>query len=347
LSTRLQAGAAVALSRLPDRAKIAVGGGRPVLVDGPELDPGMQLILRVARLRGQDTFISPTAQDPVAERRRIHEDSAVAQGRRTPVGAVRGVEVPGAGGPLAARHYAPPDASDAAPLLVYVHGGGWVVGDLDTHDEFCRLLCRHALVHVLALDYRLAPEHPFPEPVEDVAAALRWALQHAGTLGADPARVAIGGDSAGGNLAAVVAQERAGADGPQPALQVLVYPSVDLASSTRSKELFAAGFYLDAHSRHWCESRYVGAADATDPRISPLRGDLRGVPPAIVLTAAFDPLRDEGEAYAHALREAGVQAVDFRAAGMIHGFVNMTGINGAARDNVMILCGMIRAALTR
>jgi acetyl esterase len=346
LADRVQLGLAGALSALPDSAKLRLSGRPRTVLDGQTLDPSLQLTLRIAARRGSPSFIRPGATDPVAERRRIAADSALAQGRRTAVGDVRELTVDGGSGPRRARHYAPAPQAGAGPepVLVFAHGGGWVVGDLDSHDEACRLLCRHANLHVLSVDYRLAPEHPFPAGLADVIAATRWALREAASLGADPARVAVGGDSAGGNLAAATCQALAGE--PSPALQVLIYPSTDFVEPTRSQELFGEGFFLDAHSRAWCEERYVTRElDRADPRLSPLRGQLTGLPPAIVLTAAFDPLRDEGERYAAALREAGGHAVTYRVPGMIHGFINMTGVNRGARDAVVCLAGMVRGAL--
>ena len=347
LLDRMAGAAAGALFGLPDRVKLRLAGGAPTVVDGETLDPGLQLMLRLAALRGAGTLISADATDPVAERRRIVADGALTQGARTPVGEVRDLAVDGGAGALRARHYAPPGFEDghARPLLLFAHGGGWVVGGLDTHDELCRLLCRHADLHLVSIDYRLAPEHPFPAGLEDVIAATRWALREAGTLGADPSRVALGGDSAGGNLAAAACQVLA-EGGPAPALQVLIYPSVVFDAQTRSQQLFGEGFFLDARSRAWCQSRYAGPdVDRSDPRLSPMRGSLSGLPPAIVVTAAFDPLRDEGEAYAAALREAGGNVIAYRVPGMIHGFANMTGINRAARDAVLCLAGIVRAEL--
>lgn len=367
----LQAVSAAALAGLPPAAALRLAGGS-VTVDGQELDPGIALTLRLARLRGSGSFIDPMATDPATERRRMRRDAALAQGAPTPVGPVRELVAPGPRGPIAARHYVPPQrgarhhappqraARDGGaqtgasavtprwPLLVYAHGGGWVTGDLDTHDELCRLICRHARVHVLALDYALAPEHPFPAGLEDVVAGVDWAMREAEGLGADPARVAVGGDSAGGNLVTVACQELVREGGPLPCLQVLIYPAVDRGRSRRSDDLFGEGFFLDRHSRRWCERYYPGdAIPDDDPRISPLRGELRGLPAAIVLTAAFDPLRDEGEEYAAALRTAGVPVVGHRALGMIHGFANMTGVSRAARDQVLILAGMIAASMAR
>jgi acetyl esterase len=345
-----QALAARALGSLPGGAQRVLSGRRRTELDGQVLDPGIQLLLSAMARRGAAEVVKDTASEPAVERARISRDARSLARWPTTVGAVRELEVAGAAGALAARHYTPPAFADGEPaLLVYLHGGGWVLGDLDSHDEPCRMLCRHAGIHVLSVAYRLAPEHPFPAGVDDAVAALRWALGAAESLGADPARVAVGGDSAGGNLAAVACQQLVltGA-GLGPALQVLIYPSTDLAGRTRSAELFADGFFLTARSRRWCEERYAGPeVDRADPRISPLRAaDLTSLPPAIVISAGFDPLRDEGEAYADALREADVPVVSHRARDLIHGFLNFTTINRRSRDVTVMLAGMIRAAFT-
>ena len=337
------------LGLLPPRAQRMLSGRRTVRIDGQELDAGVQLILRVLALRGRPSLTAGLGRDPAHIRSVTHREAMVFARRRTPVKSVSEIEIDGGAGPRRARHYAPPEAGGPHPLLVFVHGGGWCVGDLDTHDEPCRLLCRHAGIHVLSIDYRLAPEDPFPAGLDDTVAALRWAHENAERLGADPRRIAIGGDSAGGNLSTAASLLAAGGAGVSPALQVLIYPATDFVERRRSIELFGTGFFLTNEDRAWCEGNYVGAIDAdlSDPRISPFRApDLSGVAPAIVMTAAFDPLRDEGEDYAAALRAAGVQVAVHRAPGLIHGFINMTMVNRAARESVITLAGMIRAALT-
>ena len=263
-----------------------------------------------------------------------------------PVGYVRDLKVPGAAGPLPARHYIPAEPPGPQPLLVFYHGGGFVLGDLDTHDRTCRLLCQHTGAHVLSVDYRLAPEHPFPAAIEDGRAALRWAVENAAGLGADPARVAVAGDSAGGNIAAVVSWQAAHDGGPPPAVQVLIYPATDVAERTRSHELFGEGFLLTRKQLDWFEATYVAGADRADPRLSVLRaGGLGAVAPAVVVTAGFDPLRDEGEAYAAALRAAGVPVVHRRFAGLIHGFFNAVGTSHTSRDAVIEMAGAVRGLL--
>jgi acetyl esterase len=347
---RLQLALGRGLAALPPRAQLALSGRSPVEIDGQRLDPGIQLLLALMARSGDGT-LGGAGADPVAERRRARADALAAAGRPTPVGKVSEIQVDGGAGVLPARHYAPPDASGPGlePLVVFFHGGGWVIGDLDTHDEPCRIICRHAGVHVLAVDYRLAPEHPFPAAVQDALAATRWALDHVGELGADPRRVGVAGDSAGGNLSAVVARMLAREGGQHLALQALIYPGTDFVSRTRSQELFGRGLFLTQEAMDWFREQYVpNGADPSDPRLSPLRAhDLRELAPALILTAAFDPLRDEGEAYARALHEAGNRVVLRRFPGLIHGFINFTAVNRAAREATIALAGMIRGALPR
>jgi acetyl esterase len=257
-----------------------------------------------------------------------------------PVGGVR--ELTAAG--LRARLYTP-DEPGPYPLLVYFHGGGFVAGDLETHDAPCRVLCRHSGAQVLAIDYRLAPEHLFPAYVEDALAAYDWARAHAAELGADPARVAVGGDSAGGSLSAVISQERGGADAP--ALQLLIYPSVDVSRARRSHELFGEGFFLTSALIEWYAGHFLPpGSDPLDPRRSPLlAAHFSGVAPAIVVTAGFDPLRDEGEEYAQRLRDARVPVVAHRFRGLFHGFINSVGVSPACHAAVVEVAGMVRALL--
>jgi acetyl esterase len=231
-------------------------------------------------------------------------------------------------------------------LLVFFHGGGFVFGDLDTHDGVCRLLCRHAGAHLLAVDYRLAPEHPFPAAVEDARGALSWAWAHAHELGADPARLGVAGDSAGGNLAAVVSQLAARDGGPAPVLQLLIYPATDSTRRRRSRELFGEGLFLTDANMSWFEASYLGSVgdpNGHDPRASPLlASDLSGLAPALVVTAGLDPLRDEGEDYANALRAAGTPVALRRFPGFIHGFISAAGISRACRDAVIEVAGATR-----
>ena len=331
---------------LPAGWQVRLTGRVPVVRDGLTLDPQVQFLLAVrARLRP-----TPLEQlSPSAARLQTRHEAAAATGLPIRVGAVTELSVDGAVGSLAARHYAPirPDPGPH-PLLLFLHGGGFVVGDLDTHDQTCRLLCRYGGMHVLAVDYRLAPEHPFPAAVLDAEAALRWTLAHAEKLDANPDRVAIGGDSAGANLAAVISARLAHDDGPRPAAQLLIYPPVDRYTDYPSLELFGDGFFLTRAEIDWFRQCYAAEADRTDPMLSPLNApDLSGLPPAIVVTAGFDPLRDEGEAFAAALREAGTEVLFRREATLIHGFANMIDLSQAARTAMITVAGELRAVLER
>jgi acetyl esterase len=228
---------------------------------------------------------------------------------------------------------------------VFFHGGGWVVGDLDTHDQLARLLCRWSGTHVLAVDYRLAPEHPYPAAVDDAVAAYSWATQHARECGADPERLAVAGDSAGGNLAAVVAQAARDGGLTRPLAQLLIYPGADASRRYASKDLFSEGYFLTKRQMDWYWDTYSAGAARTDPRLSPLTApDLSGLAPAVVATAAFDPLRDEGEAYADALRAAGTTVVHRRAAGLVHGYMSMV-VHRPSFDESLAVAGAFAALL--
>jgi acetyl esterase len=256
--------------------------------------------------------------------------------------------IPGPDGPLRARHYRPASMT-AAPLLVFFHGGGFVVGDIESHDGLCRMICRDAATHVLSVDYRLAPEHRAPAAVDDCVAAYQWALEHAAELGADACRIGVGGDSAGGNLAALVALRSRDEGLRQPVLQVLLYPVTDLSADTRSRTLFEDGFFLSARDTYWFKKLYLDpdiAAD--DARVSPLKAaDLSGLAPALVITAGFDPLRDEGNAYAEALRSAGITVDHRQFDALTHGFASTAPFGGGSADATAATISAIRAHLSR
>lgn len=250
-------------------------------------------------------------------------------------------ELDGASGPLRARIYRPVSAPRGLlPLILYFHGGGFVIGDLDTHDPICRTLAAGSGSMVIAVDYRLAPEHPYPAAVEDAIAALDWVGTNLGVLGADPALVAVCGDSAGGTLAAVVARYARDRGGPPLALQILVYPAVDQGGDYPSRELFARGYLLTTDTITWFGRHYFGdCPPVLRPTASPIRApSLTGLPPAVVVTAGFDPLRDEGLRYAERLAEAGVlvEAVCFE--GAIHGFLGMARYLESGRAALEELC---------
>lgn len=240
-----------------------------------------------------------------------------------PVARVANLTIPGPGGELPIRIYSP-RGSGPFPVLVFFHTGGWQVGDLDTQDSLCRRLTNLTPCIVLAVDYRLAPEHPFPAAPEDCYAATRWAATHATRFQGDAARIAVGGDSAGGNLAAVVALMARDRGGPQLALQLLICPATDFRLSSQSMEAYAEGYNVTRAQMTWTMNNYLpNAADRGHPLASPLLAPhLSGLPPALIITAEYDPLRDDGEAYGRRLEEAGGQAVVSRYDGMIHGFVD-------------------------
>ncbi len=321
------------LCAVPSSAQLALGGG-PITIDGQTLAPELMLLLRATARMDRGL---PTGTEIGAYRQAQDRGARVAGGRADKL-VTKDVPI----GSLRARHY---PAADGAPLLVYLHGGGFVFGDLDSHDVPCRLLARHAGVHLLAIEYRLSPEHVYPIAVDDTLAALRWAQENAASLGADPGRVGIGGDSAGGNLAAVIAQMTR--DDRPPAAQVLIYPAISRRRAWRSVELFGKDFFLSSDAIEWFFLQYLGAdyvrPETPDPRIDPLENpDLGRLAPALVITAGFDPLRDEGEAYGAALRDAGNVAVTRRFPSLLHGFINMAGISAACRDAVVELAGATR-----
>jgi acetyl esterase len=288
------------------------------------------------------------SMEPV-EARRVFVGLAALE-RREDVAAVEDRTIPGPAGEIPIRIYTPSTADGAAPtgLVVFLHGGGFVVGDLDTHDGSARLLANRSGAIVVAVDYRLAPEAPAPAAVDDALAALRWAADHAAELGSTTGKVAVPGDSAGGNRAAVLCQRARDLDGPAIAFQSLVYPVTDLTLGHPSMVENGEGYFLTKAAMEWFADHYLGGSElaAKDPIVSPLFVDsCVGLPPAIVVTAEFDPLRDEGEAYAERLRADGVPAEAIRYDGQIHAFFGMTAILDDARDAVDRVGAALEAAL--
>ncbi len=256
--------------------------------------------------------------------------------------------VPGPGGPIPVRVYRPA-AEGPLPVVVYFHGGGFVIGDLDTHDASCHRLAAGVPAVVVSVDYRLAPEHPFPAAVEDCDAATRWVSAHAAELGADPGRLAVAGDSAGGNLAAVTAVMARDRHGPAIAAQLLLYPVIAADFDTESYRACASGFYNSREAMVWYWDQYVpDTTDRTHPYASPARADLTGLPAAVVITAGYDPPRSEGDQYAESLAAAGVPTVHRCYEGAIHGFMTMPNLalGARARDETWRELGALLARVS-
>ena len=303
--------------------------GRPKRIDGLTLSAQTQLMLRLQKLameRGAETL-------PIPQGRKALVRQAVMVGGNQPIGHVEDRTVRGATAPLDARLYVPTALvpvveSTADPMLVFFHGGGMIYGDLESHDAVCRFLAEQAGVRVLAVDYRLAPEHPFPAGVDDAWAAYDWIATNAGDYGADPHRLAVGGDSAGGYLAAATAI-KAAEEGRPLAFQLLIYPVTDNEGKSESRRKFGRDLYLTTEFMGKATESYLGGHDLRDPRASVLYADIPpNLAPAFLCTAGFDPLRDEGEAYAQKMADAGVPVEMKRYGGEIHGFANIVGVEG-------------------
>jgi acetyl esterase len=322
--------------------------GLPPALDGQVLASDIHALLRVAAWAGDTSVTGRGELSPERARADNRRGAAAVAGPPLPMARVERLEIPGPAGTIPGRLYVPLNASEEPrPLLVYFHGGGWVIGDLDTHDSAVRFLAANAGLPVLSVEYRLAPEYPFPAAVDDAFAAFRWTVESAGELGVDPGRVAVGGDSAGGNLAAGVSLAARDADVPAPAMQLLIYPVTDAAGGQESRKLFADGFLLTSADMDWFEEQYLPDASAgQDPQVSVLRAeDLSGLAPAYVTTAGFDPLRDEGEAYAERMQAAGTHVALRRHSGLIHGFANMTAISRSSRGAMSEVAGALRMGL--
>jgi acetyl esterase len=314
-------------------------------MDGQRLAGDIHALVRIAALaRGDSLSEGLAAEEARVERRR--EAEVVGGPAPIPMARVEPVQVPGPAGTLDARLYVPPGPPPSA-LLVYCHGGGWVIGDLETHDRPCRFLATHAGVQVLAIDYRLAPEHPFPAAAEDAFAAYAWTSENAARFGVESARIGVGGDSAGANLAAVTCLLAREEGAPSPAMQMLIYPVTTATEEMPSRRSFREGFLLTKTDMDWFEDRYLPpGVDRTNPRVSPLQADdLRNLPPAYLATAGFDPLRDEGEAYALRMRDAGVRVALRRHPGLVHTYANLTAICPSARHAMLEAAAALRSDL--
>ena len=270
-----------------------------------------------------------------------------ADARHVPIGHVEEREVPGTDGPIPLRIYTPCDANaDPLPCIVYFHGGTGVFCSIATHDGLCRMLANSSGCRVIAVEYRLAPEHPFPAAIDDGTSITSWIAEHPAELSIDPDRLIVAGDSAGGTIAAVISQLAASGDGPRIALQVLLCPVTDLAAESESRRDFAEGYFIERSTLEWAKAVYCAGAELGDPRVSPLRAkSLVGLPAAHIHTAEFDPMRDEGEAYARALDAAGVAVRYTCHPGLIHHFYCMAGAIPRARAVLASVGAEIRDAL--
>ena len=343
LQARAQSTATQLLYSLPKGARRAIAG-KPVRLGNQRLALDAQLLLRMVEIGGQQLV-----QDGVAESRRMMDAAAPVIGGK-PIQPVRTSEhiIPGDAGEIPATLYTPSRLAEPSGLLVFYHGGGWVIGSRASHDNTARFLATRARTRVLSVEYRLAPENPFPAAVDDALRAYHYAHTNAAALGAAQDRIAVGGDSAGGNLAAVIAQQ-ATHEGRAPAFQLLLYPAVDGTCRRRSRELFGDGFFLTEDNITWFLDHYAPAGvDRADPKLSPLlTEDLRGLPPAYIATAGFDPLRDEGEAYAERLSAAGVPTALRRHSELIHGFVNFLAAGRRFSEATAEAAGALQLGLSR
>lgn len=288
----------------------------------------------------------PLPQLTLAQARAMLEDLASTYGPAPePVDVSFEETIPAPGGTMRVRILRPHGSADASPGIVFFHGGGWVIGSLDTHDAICRSLSRRAQAVVVSVEYRLAPEAPFPAPLDDSYAGLEWVHANASRLGIDSTRLMVAGDSAGGNLAAAVAVMARDRRGPALSHQILLYPVTDFEFERPSFVAFGRDHFLTADDMRWFWSNYVPAELAGDPRASVLRTvDVTGLPPATILTAECDPLRDQAEAYAERLAEAGVETALRREPGMSHGFITMAGWVPRASDALDYLAQRIMEA---
>jgi acetyl esterase/lipase len=328
-----------ALLSLPTPILRGLAGGGVTHVGGRTLDPRFQF-LAAQGAKG------PALSDFPADIARAGSAQSLlpVQGRPEPGVRIEPMSVPGAEGDIRARAYHPKDQDPTAPLLVFAHFGGGVIGDMDTCEVFCTLLARVARCVVLSVDYRLAPEHRFPAGLDDVLAAYRWARDHTARFGAPAGKVAIGGDSMGGNFSAIVAQEMKRAAEPQPVLQLLIYPAMDVASDSASMTTYRDAYPLSRATMEWFMGHYMGPEDSpSNPRLSPGRSqDLAGLAPAVIATAGFDPLLDQGEDYARRLRAAGVPTVYRCYDHLAHAFTAFTGAVPAADAACREIAGLTR-----
>lgn len=338
---RAEAAALQLVYSLPRMVRRLIAG-RPIRLDGQELALDAQLLLKLQAM----SRVQVAGGDPVQARLRLTRSQHTTSGNRIEPVSVRELTI---NDHLPATLYTPGGLPRGSGLMVFFHGGGWVICSRESHDNAARYFAQRAGVRVLSVEYRLAPESPFPAAAEDAVTAFDYAYAKAHDLGAAPDRIAVGGDSAGGNLAAVAAQVTTRRGGPAPAFQLLLYPAVDATTRRRSREVFGHGFFLTDDDMTWYLDHYAQpGVDRADPRLSPLLAkDFSGLPPAYIATAGFDPLRDEGELYAEKLREAGVPVALSRQSDLIHGYVNLFGVGTRFREAMADAAGALRMGLAR
>jgi len=343
LNQRIEAVVANRVINLPAGA-LRILAGKPIVREGQTLDVQTQMMLRLQRLRNQATFgVGEVAE----ERATIEVQASQLAPQATGQLDVRDIQLAGGAGTIPGRLYRPARCGSNAPVLIFYHGGGFVIGSLNTHDDVCRALADRAECVVISVDYRLAPENPAPAATEDAIAVFRDIVARADEFDIDAARIALGGDSAGGNLATVVAQQTRN-DPTEACFQLLFYPVTDHAYDRESRRTFAEGFFLEQASIDWFKGHYIPAdMDLKDLRISPIYGDVAGLPPALVVTGGFDPLRDEGETYAENMKAAGVTVELRRMPSMIHGFLNFAGAVHGADAALTEAAQTLKSALDR
>ncbi len=307
------------------------------------LDPQVQGLLNEFAAMGGP----PIHELSVEDARAVSEEMKAMSGEPIEVGSVRDITIPVDGAEIGARVYSPP-GSGPHPVVMFFHGGGWVICSLDTHDNLAREICRDAEAVVVSVDYRMAPEHRYPTAAHDCFAATKWVADNAASLGADAGRLAVCGDSAGGNLSAVVSQMARDGGGPTISYAALIYPAVDMTRKGGSLDENASGYFLETDGMHWFMNHYITETERSETMASPLlHADLSGLPDCFIATCEYDPLRDEGEAYADALRAKGVHVESKRYDGLIHGAANMTGVLEGGRRLVADVAAHLRKALHR